>query len=555
VFLLPDTSDPINSFINEFSKIFPENIRDISIIEEFIQNKIPGKIKKNSELKKEYKTLLTKFNDLLNEIKNKLNDLRKKSKNVDDLSSELKELKKYAFEKRLDILQKLNQIAEKLETKDTDSIEEIIIQEESSIEAKVNLENSEIEEKGPIENLEKIQSEEKILDVKTSSKEKEEEFVIEDKISEEIEVKTDEAIENISETPEISSETIEIPDKVPENLEIEAKLTEIPEIESETIESSEAPLEVPEIEGEPIEVPEAPLKVPEIEGEPIEVPEAPLEVPEIEGEPIEIPEAPLEVPEIGGEPIEVPEAPLEVPEIEGEPIEIPEIPEPPVPIEKHLETSASSIESEPTPGISSVKITQEIKNQELPKTIEIEKKKEEKKLITEVPRPFLSETSPREIIESVIRNNPEIAKLLNKRESVMEFNVLYKKALEKIGKNDFDKALNLLEECLKESVLSKEDKRRKDVNDKIREVCRKLAKKYYDIGMQNYKNKNFNETIKNWKKSQVYYGVGTKEDMEIVVAEESDKSKVAKVCPKCKSQLEFIVQYQRFYCRNCKKYV
>ncbi|MHA1271205.1 MAG: hypothetical protein ACTSPY_15540 [Candidatus Helarchaeota archaeon] len=567
---MSDNQDPILLFIEEFSKLIPDTIDDYEFLEKFYSNKTPDKISKSSELKSEYKQLLKEYIELLKDVKKETNSLRKKKLNNEELSKNISTLKTTLFKRKIDILNNLNSLIKKSFEKEVEK--EIEETTEKSEEKKI-LNN----EKKPEIESEPIESEEsqEIPEIEGEPIESEESQEIPEIEGEPIESEESQEIPEIEGEPIESDESQEIPEIEGEPIETQ-ELAEVPEIEGEPIESDESQ-EIPEIEGEPIESDES-QEIPEIEGEPIEAQEL-AEVPEIEGEPIESDES-QEVPEIEGEPIETQE-PLEIPEIESESIELKkdfneiEIPLPNIP---ELVSSSENIEkktSELFEESMEIKGGQEVEEITNEQEVSVPEQEIQPELI---PRPFLSETSPREIIESVIRKNPNIAKLLKRSDKKIDYNLIYKDALEKIKNNDLNGGLELLEKCLKDPELAQNDRKKKLINEKINETYRRLAKIKNDEANKEYKRKKYELAIKLWSEAKNYYdklGLNSKaneikriieriekrfnlkidSEPELIISEEYDENSNIRKCPECNSKLEYIEQYHRYFCHNCKKYV
>ena len=133
------------------------------------------------------------------------------------------------------------------------------------------------------------------------------------------------------------------------------------------------------------------------------------------------------------------------------------------------------------------------------------RKPKDYKVKEEIPRPFLSDISPREIFENIIKSDPKIAKLLRKSTGQEDFNSLYEEAINNLKNNELENALQLFEKCIDKSILPEKDKRRKMINEKIIDICKKLAKIKYEEGGRSYKNKKYEEAINLWKNAKKYY--------------------------------------------------
>ena len=107
---LVNLQDPIDLFITEFSKLFPDNILDFDILEDFINNRIPNKVSKSPDLKENYKNLLKQFNELLNDVKKETNKFRKSDFKNEEVLKSLEAFKIYSFNRRIEILLKLNSL-------------------------------------------------------------------------------------------------------------------------------------------------------------------------------------------------------------------------------------------------------------------------------------------------------------------------------------------------------------------------------------------------------------------------------------------------------------
>ncbi|MHA1694392.1 MAG: hypothetical protein ACTSUG_03965 [Candidatus Helarchaeota archaeon] len=581
--------DPIDLFITEFSKLFPDNILDFDILEDFINNRIPNKVSKSPDLKENYKNLLKQFNELLNDVKKETNKFRKSDFKNEEVLKSLETFKTYSFNRRIEILLKLNSLIEQLqnekieENKEEKDFEMTIEKSKDNIlETKVSNPSDkvpEIKDKSISFTTEKRQPEVEALETEgepITANPEEQQLESETPQISEVE-STETEGEPITATPEVQQlelETPQVPEEIPEiegepvtanpeGQQPELETPQISEVEStETegepvtanLEGQQPELETPQIsevestetEGEPItatpevqqpelEIPQVLEEIPEIEGEPIpippEIPQPELEtpqvleeIPEIEGKPIPIP------PEIPQPELETPQVPEEIPEIEDKPIPIPpEIPQPeletPQVPEKASEigqtTTLSPEKSQtikdfsknipaPQTEISNVGVkTTKMKQQDLMTSRKIIEAKEEittdYKVKEEIPRPFLSDISPREIFENIIKSDPKIAKLLRKSTGQEDFNSLYEEAINNLKNNELETALQLFEKCIDKSILPEKDKRRKMINEKIINICKKLAKIKYEEGGRSYKNKKYEEAINLWKNAKKYY--------------------------------------------------
>jgi hypothetical protein len=552
---MSDNEDQIDAFIEDFSNLFPENIDentgDMKILEDFFQDKIPKEIK-NSELKKDYKVLLENFNDLLKEVKKETNNLRKEDLDTEKLTEQLSKLKVKYFGKKIEILTKLNKLMDdilsnkedfsKEDEKQTKKVEkkDELRQEVSDI-GEIDEEDISIPEK------EQNDSEDKMPEIKIPEKE------IGSVEIEEISINQNEKTEAIS--------------------EIEA---------SKELSNENEPLEIPEIEGGPLKIEDA---HPEIKDEStIESP--PMEVPVIEGES-------LEIPEIEGEPLEVPIEDEDESITESPQMEVPDIPEPsqaesPIVIDSEEKINDVTIGTKKTQPLE-LKPESKLKDKEIEKEIEISKEKEELKqeLVPEYqPKPFLSEGSPQEIINSAIQGNKSIpenvkSNYIDDEKLEEDFDSLYNKAINMIKSDKYKEAINILNKCLNESILSAEDRRRNTIMEKIRDVNKQLGKIKYEEATKLYKNNDFKGAVRLWEESINYFNEADLEgkassvqktmdkikkrynivieEKSTIIVESTEESKEednnTQFCPECKNRLEYINQYDRFYCRNCKKYV
>ena len=500
---LVNLQDPIDLFITEFSKLFPDNILDFDILEDFINNRIPNKVSKSPDLKENYKNLLKQFNELLNDVKKETNKFRKSDFKNEEVLKSLETFKTYSFNRRIEILLKLNSLIEQLQN---EKIEEN--KEEKDFEMTIE------------------KSKDNILETKVSNpsdkvpeiKDKSISFTTEKRQPEVEALETEgEPITANPEEQQLESETPQISEV--ESTETEGEpITATPEVQQPELEIPQVLEEIPEIEGEPIPIP------PEIPQPELETPQVLEEIPEIEGKPIPIP------PEIPQPELEIPQVPEEIPEIEDKPIPIPpEIPQPeletPQVPEKASEigqtTTLSPEKSQtikdfsknipaPQTEISNVGVkTTKMKQQDLMTSRKIIEAKEEittdYKVKEEIPRPFLSDISPREIFENIIKSDPKIAKLLRKSTGQEDFNSLYEEAINNLKNNELETALQLFEKCIDKSILPEKDKRRKMINEKIINICKKLAKIKYEEGGRSYKNKKYEEAINLWKNAKKYY--------------------------------------------------
>jgi len=558
---LVNLQDPIDLFITEFSKLFPDNILDFDILEDFINNRIPNKVSKSPDLKENYKNLLKQFNELLNDVKKETNKFRKSDFKNEEVLKSLEAFKIYSFNRRIEILLKLNSLIEQLqnekieENKEEKDFEMTIEKSKDNI-LKTKVSNPsdkvpEIKDKSISFTTEKRQPEVEALETEgepiTANPEEQQLESETPQISEVESTETEgepitanlEGQQPELETPQISEiESTETEgEPVTANLEgqqPELETSQISEVESTEIER-EPITAIPEVQQPELEIPQVLEGIPEIGGKPIpippeipqpelETPQVPEEIPEIEGKPIPIP------PEIPQPELETPQVSEEIPEIEGEPILIPpEIPQPeletPQVPEKASEigqtTTLSPEKSQtiknfsknipaPQTEISNVGVkTTKMNQQDLMTSRKIIEAKEEittdYKVKEEIPRPFLSDISPREIFENIIKSDPKIAKLLRKSTGQEDFNSLYEEAINNLKNNELENALQLFEKCIDKSILPEKDKRRKMINEKIIDICKKLAKIKYEEGGRSYKNKKYEEAINLWKNAKKYY--------------------------------------------------
>ncbi|MBD3228115.1 MAG: hypothetical protein GF329_07995 [Candidatus Lokiarchaeota archaeon] len=565
---MTEKDNEISSFINQFSQLIPDEFENFEILEDFVQKKIPKDIISDVDIKKEYKTLMKEFNNLLKDVKDKTNALRKKSLNEDELMDELSKIKKESFSKKLEILQDLNSLINNILELDQEMINKEEIEGKNNQEVEesdIELENKKVEAKDTEDMNDSIDNKDEIREV------------------------TEDKNKDIPEVPEIEGEPILVGE-------------EKREINDKDKKSPEETLEVPEIEGEPITVEEKD-EVEEIDKvPPAEIPE----IPDIEGEPIEIggdspptdlPDAPILV-EDEGTPTEVPEMP-EVPEVskaenENPPIEsqeVPEMPEVPEVPEVPKISEVPEIKSSQTTMAKSEKTSTEVLEikEEIKRKVEAvsKKPKTDKKIEPEEeykPKPFTSTVPPKKIINSVIKSDPKLAKILSGKKREDSFEVVYNKAIDHLENNEFEMGLDLLNKSKEKVKSSKDKEKRQMVEDKILRVRKRLGKIKYEEAVNTYKNKDYEDAIRIWRVSESYYkkaGLESKAEEvrkiiikiakkfdidiskkpELVVAEENpginkteEKSEV-KYCPHCESKLDFIAQYSRWYCRNCKKYV
>jgi len=444
---LVNLQDPIDLFITEFSKLFPDNILDFDILEDFINNRIPNKVSKSPDLKENYKNLLKQFNELLNDVKKETNKFRKSDFKNEEVLKSLEAFKIYSFNRRIEILLKLNSLIEQLQN---EKIEEN--KEEKDFEMTIE------------------KSKDNILKTKVSNPS--------DKVPE---IK-DKSISFTTEKRQPEVEALETEGEPitanPEEQQLESETPQISEVEST------------ETEGEPI------TATPEVQQPELEIPQVLEGIPEIGGKPIPIP------PEIPQPELETPQVPEKASEIGQTTTLSPEKSQTIKNFSKNIPAPQTEISNV---GVKTTKMNQ----QDLMTSRKIIEAKEEittdYKVKEEIPRPFLSDISPREIFENIIKSDPKIAKLLRKSTGQEDFNSLYEEAINNLKNNELENALQLFEKCIDKSILPEKDKRRKMINEKIIDICKKLAKIKYEEGGRSYKNKKYEEAINLWKNAKKYY--------------------------------------------------